>query len=96
MTGNIYLTEMSLKELLEGKVIFADGDGIEEGPRIMPPKTDELGIMRIAGAREDRLLDIINDHLLHQETQSPSTDYIRGYMKGIEWTKVEIQKMFGK
>ena len=95
MTGDrIYLTEMSLKELLEGKVIFADGT--EEGPRIMPPKTDELGIMRIAGAREERLLEIINDHLLHQERQSPSNDYIRGYMKGIEWTKVEIQKMFGK
>jgi hypothetical protein len=37
----IYLTEMSLKELSEGKII-CDG-----GVVIHPPKTDELGIMRI-------------------------------------------------
>ena len=38
----IYLTEMSLKELSEGKII-CDG-----GVVIHPPKTDELGIMRIS------------------------------------------------
>jgi len=37
----IYLTEMSLKELSEGKII-CDG-----GVVIHPPKTDELGIMKI-------------------------------------------------
>lgn len=36
---DIYLTEMSIKELLEGKEIYED-DII-----IHPPKTNELGIM---------------------------------------------------
>ena len=39
----IYLTEMSLKELSEGKIIYDDDGEIV----IHPPKTDELGIMRI-------------------------------------------------
>ena len=38
----IYLTEMSLKELLEGKIICEDHRIV-----IHPPKTNELGIMRI-------------------------------------------------
>lgn len=42
----IYLTEMSLMELLEGKIVYTDGT--EEGPILIPPKTDELGIMRLA------------------------------------------------
>ena len=37
---DIYLTEMSLKELLEGKEIYEEDDII-----IHPPKTNELGIM---------------------------------------------------
>ncbi len=39
----IYLTEMSLKELLEGKPICEDDGRM----RIHPPKTNELGIMKI-------------------------------------------------
>ena len=39
----IYLTEMSLKELLEGKPIYEDDGRII----IHPPKTNELGIMKI-------------------------------------------------
>lgn len=38
----IYLTEMSLKELLEGKPIYEDDGRIV----IHPPKTNELGIMK--------------------------------------------------
>jgi hypothetical protein len=37
----IYITEMSLKELLEGKTIYDDDGWIV----IHPPKTNELGIM---------------------------------------------------
>lgn len=86
----IYLTEMSLKELLEGKIIH-DDDTL-----ILPPKTDELGIMRIAGvAREDKLLGIIDKQLVHQGKQD-QTNYLRGFIKGIQWTKTEIQKMFGR
>ena len=36
----VYLTEMSLKELLEGKIICEDHRIV-----IYPPKTNELGIM---------------------------------------------------
>jgi len=39
---DIYLTEMSLKELLEGKEICEEDDII-----IHPPKTNELGIMLV-------------------------------------------------
>ena len=39
---DIYLTEMSLKELLEGKEIYQDDDIV-----IHPPKTNELGIMLV-------------------------------------------------
>jgi hypothetical protein len=39
----IYLTEMSLKELSEGKIIYDDDGEII----IHPPKTNELGIMVI-------------------------------------------------
>ena len=39
----IYLTEMSLKELSEGKIIYDDDGEII----IHPPQTDELGIMKI-------------------------------------------------
>ena len=42
---DIYLTEMSLLELLQGKEIFED-----DGRLILhPPTTDELGIMRTCG-----------------------------------------------
>ena len=90
MQDRIHLTEMSLKELLEGKTIHNDDT------LIFPPKTNELGIMRIAGvAREDKLLETINKQLTHQ-TRQKHTNYSRGFVAGVEWVKSEIHKMFGK
>jgi hypothetical protein len=45
--------------------------------------------------REVKLLEIIDKQLVHQGKQD-QTNYSRGFIKGIEWTKTEIQKMFGK
>ncbi len=43
----------------------------------------------------DILLEIIDNHIAHHERQS-QTHYLRGYLKGVEWTKTEIRKAFEK
>lgn len=41
----------------------------------------------------DSLLEIIDNHLAHHGKQE-QTHYLRGYLKGVEWTKSEIRKAF--
>ena len=43
----------------------------------------------------DELLEIINSHLAHHRKQD-QTHYSRGYLKGVEWAKTEIRKIFGR
>ncbi len=43
----------------------------------------------------DELLEIIERQLAHQEKQE-QTNYSRGFVKGIRWTKDEIMKVFEK
>jgi hypothetical protein len=47
----IYLTEMSLKELLQGKKIYEDDGRVI----IHPPTTDELGIMQKIKLKKKRI-----------------------------------------
>lgn len=42
----------------------------------------------------DVLLEIIDKHLAHHYGQMSQTHYLRGYLKGVEWTKTEIRKVF--
>jgi len=39
----------------------------------------------------ESLLEIIDNHLAHHKKQY-QTNYVRGYIKGVEWTKTEIMK----
>lgn len=41
----------------------------------------------------DRLLEIIDRQLAH-EKQGQQTNYGRGFVKGLKWTKTEIMKVF--
>ena len=59
-----------------------------------------MRLTQLSGRLEDeplegKLLEIIDKQLAHQGKQD-QTNYSRGFIKGIEWTKTEIQKMFGK
>ena len=44
------------------------------------------------------LLEVIDRQLAHERSPTqtnPQTDYGRGYIQGLEWTKTEICKAFG-
>ena len=46
----------------------------------------------------DKLLKIIDRQLAHEESgwtqKDPQTNYSRGFVKGIQWTRTEIMKVF--
>lgn len=41
----------------------------------------------------DGLLKIIDNHLVHNRSLSEN-NYTRGYIKGVDWVRTEIMKMF--
>ncbi len=46
----------------------------------------------------EALLEIIDRQIAHEESPTqtePQTDYGRGFVKGLQWTRTEICKAFG-
>ena len=44
----------------------------------------------------DEVLETIDKQIAHQREQIPLTNYQRGFVSGLRWAKVEIQKAFEK
>ena len=67
-----YLTEMSLKELSEGKIIYDDDGDIV----IHPPKTDELGIMKFSEKYKKDYKITDGNVIKYMEARKAIQDYI--------------------
>ena len=64
--------------------------------RMKSKRAEEIGnLLKISEDPVDKLLGIVNNQLIHQRKQGP-THYLRGFIKGIEWTQTEIMKVFEK
>jgi len=48
---------------------------------------------RVNEKKVDELLEIVDRQLAHQAKQK-QIDYVRGFIRGLEWSKSEIRKVF--
>lgn len=79
-------TQVTIADALKGKLkCAAEAEGLSMPGLIKKMLGDEDNV--------DRLLEIIDKHLVHHGSQS-KIHYLRGYIKGVEWTKTEIMKVF--
>ncbi len=83
-------TDMTESERIEKADQIAVREALEEGIRPDSESTHILGEITL-----EQLLRTIDSHIAHHEKQ-PQTDYVRGYLKGLNWTKTEIRKTFGR
>ena len=82
-------TDMTEAERIEKADQIAVREALEEGIRPDTESTHNLG------DPINKLLRTIDSHIAHHEKQ-PQTNYVRGYLKGLTWTKTEIRKTFGR
>ena len=91
-------TDMTEAERIEKADQIAVREALEEGIRPDTESTHILGKItekQLTRDPIDQLLETIDSHIAHHEKQ-PQTHYVRGYIKGLNWTKTEIRKTFGR
>jgi len=90
---SVVLTPETVKRISELENTEVLGGFDREGNNYTAGR-DEEHIRINVSVNPKELLEVIDRQLAHQEGL-PQTDYGRGFIKGLQWTRSEICKAFG-